>query len=261
MSRQRQFSLVAFLLAFLLVTSHYLDPYGERPFLILLFLELVALASLFWLFRPNWRFFRQPARRVFFLPLAFLAAFSLFYSLFPPSFLGQLLFFSLAGGMFYLTIAVGNIFLVSAEYKLVPLYRAAFSLSLLAILVSLYLLNNFLLSYRLTFWQNGLLVFAASLPFFDYYFWAASLEEKRLSVREFFPFSLAAALILAELALALSFWPLTTSLLTLYLVSFSYLLLGIFQAAIRRRLFKNTLRGYLGVAAGVLAALLFLSFL
>ncbi len=255
MSKQRQFSLLALLLALLFVAGRYLDPYGSHLWLLTAALLFVAGLLLVFLFRPG----RHLGNlfETLFLPLSFLLSFQLFYSLLPAHWWSQLLLFLVVALGTYFAIAAGNIFFVASQFKIVPLYRAAFSLSFLFILGELYLLFDFLLSFRLAFWQNGLGAMLVSAPFFLYLFRAAAIEEKR-HWRELSPFVLAGSIITGELAMALSFLPLKISFFALYLLSFIYLLAGLLQAAIRRRLFRLTLQEYLAVGAGVLLALIIL---
>ena len=256
MSKQRQFSLVAIILSFLFIASRYFDPYNEHALLVSALISLVAAIPLVALFRP--RYSPIPLFKTLFLPLSFLISLRFFYSLLPTHWWSQLLFFVAISLGTYLTIAISNIFSIASQFKIVPLYRAAFSLSFLLVLIELYFGYNFIFSLRLDFWQNAILVFLLVCLFLGYFFSVAALEEKELGWRQLLPFTLAAGWIIAQLAAAFSFWSLPANMISLYLVSFSYFLGGILQAAIRRRLFRPTLREYLGVGLGILVALSFL---
>ncbi len=256
MSKQRQFSLLSLSLAFLFILGRYFDPYGSHLLILTSVFLLLAGSFLLFILRPGWQL--GGIFEALFLPVSFLTAFQLFYSLLPTHWWSQLLLFFLVSLGVYFAIAAGNIFFVASRFRIVPLYRAALSLSFLFILGELYLLFDFLFSFRLTFWQNGFLAMLLSAPFFLYLFRAAAIEERTISWWQLAPFVLAASIITGELALALSFLPLTINFFTLYLLSFVYLLGGLLQAALQQRLSRFTLREYLAVGAGILMALIFL---
>ncbi len=256
MSKQRQFSLVALILSSFFITSRYFDPYNEHFLAISILMLALASVPLLILFRP--RAGLAGLFQLLFLPLSFLVSLRFFYSLLPTQWWSQIFFFLAVSLGAYLTIAISNIFYIAGQFKIVPLYRAASSISFLLILVELYFSYNFIYSFRLDFWQNGLWLFFLTLPFYGYFLSAAALEEKELSWRGLAPFVLSAAWIIALLGMAFSFWNIPVSLISLYLISFSYLLGGILQAAVRHRLFRLTLREYLAVGLGILVALSFL---
>jgi hypothetical protein len=54
-------------------------------------------------------------------------------------------------------------------------------------------------------------------------------------------------LILAEVVLAISFWPMPVSTSSLFLITVLYILLGLVQNDLQERLFKKTIREYLWV--------------
>jgi len=81
--------------------------------------------------------------------------------------------------------------------------------------------------------------------------WSIELENF-ISKRTVF-FSLVLTLILAELALSFSFWPILPTIGALALVSAMYVLLGITHFYFTQRLKKRTVWEYLGIAGLILA--------
>jgi len=88
---------------------------------------------------------------------------------------------------------------------------------------------------------------------FLYQFWAIAIElpddgkSKSISAYVIVP-----SIVMAELALIFSFWPVGIFKGSVYLVSVFYIILGLLQADIRERLFKRTWTGLLWVALAVL---------
>jgi len=82
--------------------------------------------------------------------------------------------------------------------------------------------------------------------------WSMQLKEG-LS-RRVWLYSLVGALIVAEAALALAFWPVEGLTAALMLVTVMYVVLGLSQQYLSGRLFKNQMNEYVAVAVMVLLA-------
>ena len=164
------------------------------------------------------------------------------------------LFFLLVGG-FYASLLTENVFIVTIKYKTVPLYRAASVTGFLLSLLIGFSIFNSIFSLKYSPWINGLLVFIGSFLIFYHLFWSTAIAETE--EKNFFIYVLVCSLLVAELAIAVSFWPLDVGLASLYLVSMTYVLGGIVQAKIRERLFKRTLWEYIAIGLGIFAALFF----
>jgi hypothetical protein len=65
---------------------------------------------------------------------------------------------------------------------------------------------------------------------------------------------LVSGLVLAEIALVLSFWPIGIFKTSVYLVSIVYVLAGLIQAVIRDRLFKRVWLQYVWIAVAIVLA-------
>lgn len=187
------------------------------------------------------------------LPLFFTIGVGFFYFLLPSSLITAvpviLVYFL---GMYSLFLSE-NIFSVAA-IRTIQLFRSASAVSFLLTLVVVFFLYDTIFSFRLPFYLNGLLVSLVSFLLFLHGAWTVNLEEKINT--EVLLISLILSLGMGEIALVLSFWPATITLLSLFLTSLVYVGLGLVQAKLSDRLFKKTVREYLTVGFLVLGVLL-----
>lgn len=182
-----------------------------------------------------------------FLPVAFFVGFCLFVILLP---------FTVPLGLFlafiflvvnYIIFLVENIFLVAIGYRTVPLYRAAYTVALIVLLIASFFLFNSIFSFNLGFWQNGLLIFGASMLIFGYLFWVITIELTDDGKNKSLSYIWVPALILGQMAGAFSFWPIGIFRKSIFLVSFIYVLATLIQADIKDRLFAKVWKGMLWV--------------
>lgn len=174
------------------------------------------------------------------LPVGFFIGFGLFSVLLPPSLLFSVVLSIFFGVIAYMLFLVENVFLVAIGYKTVPLYRAAYTVSLIILLLGAFFLFNSLYSFRLIFWQNAVLAFLISLVIFYYHFFAVAIELSDDGVNlNRAAYVLIPALLIGQLSLVLSFWPTGIFKGSLYLVSAIYIVCSLLQADIRDRLFKR----------------------
>lgn len=187
------------------------------------------------------------------LPTLFTAAVGLFYFLLPSTWLSRILIaFLFALGM-YALLLTENIFSVAA-IRTIQLARAASAVGFLLTLLTAFLLYDTLFSLRFFFYLNSLFVFLVSFPLFFQAFWSVNLEEKL--TKRLFVYSLFSSLALSEIALVISFYPLTIVMSSLLLTSAVYVLMGLVQAYLGEKLFRQTVYEYLGVGAAVLVIML-----
>ena len=151
------------------------------------------------------------------------------------------LFFGL--GIYSLFLVV-NIFNISLE-RMIPLFRAAWAVEFLFAILSAFFAYSFLLSLRLSFWQNGLFFFLLSFPLIFSSLW--TLEPKQKIKGKFLLFCLVLSLLIGELALALSFWPAPIFLFALFEASCFYALVGIGQLYFAKSLTKKRIKEYLSL--------------
>jgi len=232
-----------------LVLTDLIGYYGDLGFLF-----LTAFLVIFFLFARQLGSFKKLIT-IAILPCFFVLTVLLFLPLLPASFFWEIFLFALIVLGFYVTILVENVFVVLLSFKAVPLYRAASVTGFLVLLLVSYFIFNTIFSLKFPPWINGLLVFAGAMPVFYHLFWSTAIAEsgkKSIGV-----YTMISCLLVAQLAVAISFWPAEIGLSSLYLVSLVYSLGGIIQAQIKGRLFKRTLFEYIGIGLGTFIALFF----
>lgn len=191
------------------------------------------------------------------LPVCFFIGFGMFVALLPYGFWGRLIFSVIFGLVLYTTFLVENVFMVAIGFKTVPLYRAAYTVSLIVLLLASFFMFNTLLSFRLPFYGNGLWVFFISLIIFAYQFWAIAIELPDDGVdKNAKSYVIVPAVLMSQLAVLFSFWPVGIFKGSVYLVSIVYIMSGLIQADIRERLFKGVWIMYLWVTVAIVIAVL-----
>ena len=181
---------------------------------------------------------------VLILPTYYTAASGLFYFLLPERWLSRFLVAGLYGFGVYALLLTENIYSVAA-IRTIQLLRAAQTVGFLLTLMTAFFLFDTIISLRLQFSLNFILVFIATFFLVLQSLWSAQLEE-RLS-RKVILHTFCLSLILAETALFLSFWPVTVATGSLFLTATLYVLLGICQEEFKERLFEKILKEYLWV--------------
>jgi len=192
------------------------------------------------------------------LPAGFVVGLSLFAGLLSFSLLSRMLLSLFFGVVLYVVFLVENIFLVAIGYKTVPLYRSAYTVSLMLLLLTAFFLFDSVLSFRMEYYFNVLFVFLVSLALYAYQFWAITIELSDDGKNKSLAYVWVPALLMGELALVFSFWPVGIFKGSIYLVFFIYIISGLLQAELRGRLFKKTWLGlawvFVAVVLGILVA-------
>lgn len=191
---------------------------------------------------------------VLILPVLYPVAVALFYFLLPVRLLSRVVILSIFGIGMYALLLTENIFSVAA-IRTIQLLRAAHAVGFLLTLLVAFFLWDTLFSFRLSPWWNALGVGITSLPLVLQGLWSVNLEEK--ISREVVNNSLGLSWGLASLALMISFWPVTITIASLFLVTGLYVGLGLIQNRMSGRLFHKTITEYLWVA-GLVIGLTFL---
>lgn len=191
------------------------------------------------------------------LPVCFFVGFGMFGAFLPYSIALAIIMSLLFGIILYMLFLVENVFLVAIGFKTVPLYRAAYTVSLIILLFSSFFMFNSIFSFRLGFLWNGLWVLLVSLLIFLYQYWAIAIElpddgkSKNIKAYVVIP-----AILMAELAMVFSFWPTGIFKGSIYLVSVIYVMSGLIQADIRDRMFRRTWLMYTWVGVAVILAVI-----
>lgn len=183
------------------------------------------------------------------LPVFFTVAVASFYFLLPIRWLTRVPVAFTFGLMFYLLLLAQNVFNVAA-IRTIPLYRAASTTSFLFTLLSAFFIFNVLQAFNLFFIWNGVVVLLISFPLVLQSFWTITMDDKVSS--SIFIQSLVLSIIMAEVALSFSFWPMPTTIWSLSLSSLMYALLGLTTQVLRERVKNRVVWEYLGIGAIVL---------
>lgn len=188
------------------------------------------------------------------LPTMFTVAVSFFYFLLPVRWLTRLPTAILYAFCMYAILLTENIYNVAAA-RSIQLLRAAHSVGFLITLITAFLLYDTVLSFHLTAIANALLIFLISFPLTLQSLWSMMLEPKL--DKEVVYGALVVSLISAQACYIFSFWPINTTIFSLFLTTLFYTVAGVLRERIIERLFPNTLREFLSVLLITLVLVLF----
>lgn len=192
--------------------------------------------------------------QIFILPFFYSLSFGLFYFLVPARFLTRIVITSVyAFGLYSLLLTV-NIFVVSS-IRTIALLASARTVSFIITLLSYFFLANVVFSMHLNVFFTLILVFAFSFPLILQSLWTYNLESKLFS-NALWVASISLGLV--EIALALWFWPILPTITALFLTGFFYIIVGLSQVWLEKRLFRSVMWEYIWVA--VLMFLIFIFF-
>lgn len=185
------------------------------------------------------------------LPTFFTLAVASFYFLLPVRWLTRLPVALLFGLTFYLLLLAQNVFNV-ASIRTIPLYRAASTTSFLFTLLSAFFIFNVIHAFDLLFFWNGIAVMAVSFLLILQVLWSVEMEDTVSS--SVFAQSFILSLVVGELALVLSFWPMAPTMWALSLASAMYVLLGLTTQILRDKANRGVVREYLVIGVVILLA-------
>ena len=191
------------------------------------------------------------------LPLLWTIGFGLFSVLLPLNWLNILIIAIFFGAILYVMFLAENVFLVAIGYRTVPLYRAAYTVSLILVLLISFFVFNSLFSFKFPFWGNMLGTIILGLLIFSYQYWAVAIElsdDGREKGK--WPYIVIPTLLLTELAGILSFWPVGIFKGSIYLVAAIYAITGLLQAEIRDRLFRGVILNFSYIGIAVILAII-----
>jgi len=249
LTKRRKFVLSSFLLSFGLFLLSMIGFKGKYQAIAIL--SLMAGFFTFWSLRGaafNLAKWVTPI-----LPIFFTAGVALFYFLLPAEPLTVLPVLVVYFLGMYALFLTENIFSV-ASLRTINLFRSASAVGFLLTLLTAFFLDNTIISLKLAFWENFLAILVVSFPLVLSGLWSVKLEEKlswNLVVCSF-----AIAFFLAQLAAAISFWPVTVTVGSIFLTACLYVLLGLAEASLSERLFKRTVIEYLSVGLAVFLIML-----
>lgn len=181
-------------------------------------------------------------------PSLYTAAVALFYFLLPANIISKVFVLVLFGLGMYALYLTSNIFSV-AKGRTIQLLHAAHAIGLLFTLLTSLLFTNTIYSLRFPFYLTSLLVGAVHFPLILMSLWSIDLDKKIR--KEVWGLTAVSTLLLVELALVLTMYPLSIWNNALFIMAFIYICLGIVHNFLRGRLFSKTLTEYSLVAGFV----------
>ena len=233
---------------FLLAAALYFFPFSEPEYRIWFLIAVIIASYIF----SVWSIFRDVSGfeflTLFTLPVFLTASFVLWIFNFEPENLVRAALSIIFGVVMYIILLSENIFNVSAERN-IPLIRAANTVSYLGTLFVSFAIFSMLFGLGLDFWFFSIIVTIIGILLFNQSLWKIELEETispRITVS-----SIVSGIILGQIALALTFWPLNPAKVGLALTSAVYVLLGVLQHQMKEDLKRNTILEYLFVATAL----------
>ncbi|MDP2637513.1 MAG: hypothetical protein Q8P26_00435 [Candidatus Levybacteria bacterium] len=246
--KRQKFIISVLILSLILFFSE--QVFGKAGVYVAVFLSLLTDLFVFWAIKDDLKGNFSP--QVFILPFFYSLACALFYFLVPARFMTRVGMTSLYAFGLYSLLLSENIFIVSS-IRTIALLSSARTVSFIITILSYFFIANVVFSLHLNVFITLMLVFAFSFPAILYSIWTHTLE-KDFRPQILWIFLL--ALCLVEASLALWFWPSTPTMLALFLTGLFYILIGISQIWLDKRLFKAVMWEYIWVAV-----IIFISFI
>lgn len=240
MSKRQKFVLTAIILASGLIALQLVSLESRYQAI-----EGLALLSYFlsaWALREDLKGIEWLT--VLILPVIFTLSVGLFYFLIPASWLSRGIVAAVYALGLYALLLTENIFNVAAV-RTIQLLRAAHSVGLLLTLLTAFFLFDTIFSLRFSAWMNFPLISLACLPLSLQFLWSIELGEKL--EKKLLEASLIFSLCMGEIGACLSFWPVSVTLGSLLMTTFFYVLLGLGQHWLQKRLFEKAIKEYLWV--------------
>lgn len=178
------------------------------------------------------------------LPPLFTLGVGIFWFLIPASIFAQLPIIVFYGMGIYILCRTANIFNVSA-IRTIPLFRSARWIGFILTFLTAFLLYDAVISIRANIIITVIGVMVVSFFLFLQGLWVSSLEKKELKMDRVFIYSLIFAFAITQISILLYFWPVTVVVGSIFLTIGIYILLGLGQAQLEGRFFKQTVQEHL----------------
>lgn len=256
MPKRTRFVLVAFLIAFCLWLSNWVNV--EYRLGLAMGISALAYVLAIWVLFDDLKGIEWITLIV--LPVMFTLGSALFSNFLPnsiPRLFGKVFqvetaillagFFRL---IYYILFAIGlygvllieNIFSV-ASIRTIQLFRAARSVNFILTLVTSLFFFTAVFSLRLPFWWIGIGVFLTSFILSFPSFWSVDLKNNYVS--EVGKFALTVGWLVSLVSLALAFWPVKPFMGGLMLTSVLYALLGVMEQRLSSKIYLESAMEYL----------------
>lgn len=229
----------------------FFDPrFGTSGIVFPLILSFITLLFLLW---ANYQDIKENfSPSVFILPFFYTLAFGFFYFLVPTRFLAKIGLTSLYAIGLYSLFLSQNILTV-ASIRTIALLSGARIVSFVITLLSFFFLTNIIFTLDLSIVPTSLLVFLCSFPLIHQSIWTITLD-KSVYKTAWWVFIL--SLSLFESGIILWFWPTSPTVVAIFLTGLFYIIVGITQVWLDKRLFRGVMWEYIWVAIIVFSVLL-----
>lgn len=253
--RQRFVLSVLFLSVGLFLSENILTRSG---FFIVIFLGVIADFLLFISLRKdmeesNVKF----PLYAFILPFFYTLSFGLFYFLVPARFLTKVLITMLYAIGLYSLFLVQNIFLV-ASVRTIALIAGARIISFLLAIVSFFFLSDVIFTFDLSIVPTSFLILLSSFCLIMQSIWTVQMDK---SFSTIFKWTSVLSICMFEISLILGFWTTNSTVIAIFLTGFLYILVGLTQAWLDKRLFRGVIWEYIWVGTVVFCLLLLFTFI
>jgi len=249
-SKRQKFIISVIILSLILFFSEHL--FGKGGVYMAFLLSFLTDLFVFWAIRKDLKDNLSP--QVFILPLFYSLACALFYFLVPARFLTRIGMSLLYAFGLYSLLLSENIFIVSS-IRTIALLSSARTVSFIVTLLSYFFMATVVFSLHLNIFITLLFMFTFSFPLIMHSIWTHTLES---DFRSHLEWVLLITVCIVEAALVLWFWPTTPTIIGLFLTCLFYILVGISQVWLDRRLFKGVMWEYVWVT--VIVFLVFITF-
>ncbi|MBI4089751.1 MAG: hypothetical protein HY424_03550 [Candidatus Levybacteria bacterium] len=238
--KRQKFIVSVIILSSILFFSEQL--FGKGGVYIAVILSIFTDLFLFWAERKDLK--NNFSLQVFILPFFYSLSSALFYFLVPARLLTRVGMTSLYALGLYSLFLSENIFIVSS-IRTIALLSSARTVSFIVTLLSYFFMANVVFSLHLNILFTLIFIFIFSFPLILHSIWTHTLES---SLYSYLQWVLLIAVCLAETAFVLWFWPASPTIIALFLTCLFYILVGISQVWLDKRLFKGIMWEYVWVA-------------
>lgn len=252
MSKEKRFVATSIILSLGFIAINFV----QDPYRLLAIMGLTILTLILFVFSLWEGLGLNPTLLSLILPPLFTLGVGIFWFLIPSNVLLQFPIIFLYGAGIYLLARTENIFTVSS-LKTIPLFRAGRWIGFVLTFATAFLLYNAIISIKANIFVNCLGVFFISLFVFLQGLWVSAIERKELKMEKIFLYSFVFAFEIVEIASLLYFWPVTVVVGSIFLTVGVYILLGLGQAQLEGRLFKQTVQEYLLIGIFVFVVMFF----
>lgn len=241
-TKRQQFVAITLILTFVLMLTQLVSLDSRYPMILVLSLLSYLLCA--FALREDMK--KHEWFTLLILPTGYTAAVALFYFLLPTRWLTRLPIAALYATGMYALLLTENIYNV-ASVRTIALLRAAHSVGFLLTLTTYFLLVQTILAYRFAGWFDALLIGIVTYPLTLQLLWSMNLEgEVGKRVKDL---SFGVTAILVELMWIVSFLPVRSTILALFLTTVFYGLSGLGQQYLADRLYKRTVVEFFSVVA------------